>query len=225
MIADWASYALADFIPFTPEVYARLVERVNEAGWPLQFLALGLGLTALAVAWHGRARVALALLAPAWATSGVLFHLHYYVELTWAATWFGAAFLAQAALLLGFALTGAAAPAPARTPKGRVGAAIALFGLAGYPALALLDGTGWVGVEVFGLHPEPTAIATLGLVMVALGGARAGFAALAPLLWLAIASLTLVALQNAMGWLLPGLVGLALAGVVAEALVRRLARR
>ena len=33
MIADWASYALADFIPFTAEVYARLVERVNEAGW------------------------------------------------------------------------------------------------------------------------------------------------------------------------------------------------
>ena len=70
-MSDWQSYRLEDFIPFSPEVYFRLVERINEAWWPLQFLALGLGLAALAAAWRGRVRVALVLLAPAWAASGM----------------------------------------------------------------------------------------------------------------------------------------------------------
>ena len=215
MIADWASYALADFIPFTPEVYARLVERVNEAGWPLQFLALGLGLTALAVAWHGRARVALALLAPAWATSGVLFHLHYYVELTWAATWFGMAFLAQAALLLALALFGRM---PERrvesTPGAVVVAAVALFGLVAWPAMVLVTGHGWSRVEVFALYPDPTAVVSLGVALLALRGLRAGLAMLIPLLWLGVSTLTLVALQLPWAWVLPCLV-VALVGAVA----------
>lgn len=226
MIADWASYALADFIPFTPDVYVRLLERVNTAWWPLQLPGVALGLAALILAWHGRVRPALLLLVPAWVASGVDFHLQHYAELTWAAPWFGAAFLAHATLLLGLALSGRLPePRSNHGPMARVGGLIALFGLVGYPALAAVAGSGWRGAEVFGLHPDPTAVATLGLVMVALGGIRAGFAALVPLLWLGIASLTLLALQFTQGWLLTGVVGLAVAGVVAEFMVRHLARR
>ena len=119
MIDDWASYALADFVPFTPEVYVRLIERVNADGWPLQLPAVALGLACLVLAWRGRARLALGLLAPAWACSGVVFHLQRYAELNWAATWFGGAFLAQAVLLFGFALVGGGAPSrPYCTKKG-----------------------------------------------------------------------------------------------------------
>ncbi len=226
MIADWASYTLADFIPFTPEVYARLIERVNAAWWPLQLPAVALGLAALGLAWHGRSRPALLLLVPAWVASGVDFHLQHYAELTWAAPWFGAAFLAHATLLLGLALSGRLPePRSNHGPMARVGGLIALFGLVGYPALAAVAGSGWRGAEVFGLHPDPTAVATLGLVMIALGGLRVGVAALIPLLWLEVSNLTLVALQFTRGWLLTGVVGLAVAGVVAEAVVGRLGRR
>ena len=215
MIDGWASYALADFVPFTAEVYFRLIERVNTAWWPLQLPAVALGLTALAFAWRGRARPALLLLVPAWAAGGAVFHLRHYIELNWAAAWFGGAFLAQAALLLGLALArGVHERHRGHTPRDAVAAALALCGLVGYPAVALIAGHGWARAEVFALHPDPTAVATLGVVLVALRGVRAGLAALVPLLWLAVATLTLLALEAAWAWLLPGAVALALAAAV-----------
>lgn len=42
----WQTYRLEDFIPFTPEVYWRLLERINEAFWPLHVLAVAIGLAA-----------------------------------------------------------------------------------------------------------------------------------------------------------------------------------
>jgi len=226
VIDDWASYALADFVPFTAEVYSRLIERVNAAWWPLQVVTGVVGLAALALAWRGRARPALLLLAPAWAFCGVVFHLQHYAELTWAAAWFGGAFLFQATLLAGLAWSGRAAePRPGHGPLAWVGMGLALFGLVGDPALDPVAGTGWRAAEVFALHPDPTAVATLGLLMVAGGGFRAVLAAILPVLWMQFAGLTLVAMGDARGWLLTGLIGLALAGLVAEAVVRRVARR
>jgi hypothetical protein len=219
---DWLSYRLADFVPVTPEVYFRLVERVNEAWWPLQLLATALGLAALALAWRGRARLALALLAPAWATSGVLFHLQRYAELNWAAVHFGAAFLVQAALLLALALFGRdPGRRPGGSPRAVIGAALALFGLVVYPVVAVVAGDGWSRAEVFALHPEPTAVATLGLVLLALTGVRAWLALVLPLLWLGVAALTLVALQAAWAWLPAGVLLVALVGLAAGARVGR----
>lgn len=221
MIDHWASYALVDFVPFTAEVYFRLIERINAAWWPLQLPAVALGLAALAFAWRGRARPALLLLVPAWAAGGAVFHLGHYVELNWAAAWFGGVFLAQAALLLGLALAGRVQERyPGRTPRDAVAAALALCGLVGYPAIALIAGHGWVRAEVFALHPDPTAVATLGVVLVAMRGVRAGLAALVPLLWLAVATLTLVALDAAWAWVLPGAAVLALAAAVVPGRVR-----
>lgn len=222
MNGDWLSYRLADFVPVTPEVYFRLVERVNAAWWPLHLLAGALGLAALALAWRGRTRLALALLAPAWAASGVVFHLQRYAELNWAAVYFGGAFLVQAVLLLALALFGRD---PGRRPRGRpravTGAAIALFGLVVYPVVAMVAGDGWSRAEVFALHPDPTAVATLGIVLLALTGAWAWLALVLPLLWLLVATLTLVALQSAWAWLFPGVVLVGLVGVVAGARVGR----
>jgi len=213
---DWLSYRLADFIPVTPEVYFRLVERVNAAWWPLQLLAGALGLVALALAWRGRSRFALALLAPAWAASGVVFHLQRYAELNWAAVYFGGAFLVQAVLLLALALFGRdPGRRPGATPRAVTGAALALFGLVAYPVVTAVAGDGWSRAEVFGLHPDPTAVATLGMVLLALTGARAWLALALPLLWLLVASLTLVALQAAWAWLLPGVVLVALVAIAA----------
>ena len=221
-MSDWQSYRLEDFIPFSPEVYFRLVERINEAWWPLQFLVLGLGLAALAAAWRGRVRVALLLLVPAWAASGVVFHLQRYAELNWAADYFGGAFLVQAALLLGLGLFGRTPERPpGRSPMAWVGAAITLVGLVGYPLITSVGGHGWSGAEVFALHPEPTALVTLGIALVVRVGVRAALAVVIPLLWIGIAALTLVALQAPWAWVLPGVVVFALAGVVADAVAAR----
>lgn len=196
MIDDWRSYRLEDFIPFTPEVYFRLIERVNETWWPVQLLALALGLAALILAVRGNARWALALLAPAWAFSGIVFHLHYYAEINVAATWFGYLFIAQAVLLLALAAT-MGKPDPSSHP-GRwrtvTGVAITVVGLLPSSLVSLARSENWSQSEFFALHPDPTALATIGLVILCLRGLKTGLAALIPIAWAAISILTLIAM-------------------------------
>ncbi|MDX1594518.1 MAG: DUF6064 family protein [Gammaproteobacteria bacterium] len=225
MIDAWQGYRLEHFIPFTPEVYLRLLERVNEAAWPLHPAAVALGLASLVFAWRGRARLAVLLLAPAWVSSGVLFHLQRYAELNWAAPYLGWAFLGQAALLLGLALTGHEAGRRAGdAPHRALAAAVALAGIAGYPLVAVVAGHGWGHAEIFALHPDPTAAVTLGVVLLAPGGARAALAALVPVLWLAVSTLTLVGLGIAWAWAPAALAAAAGVGALAGAMNRGRAR-
>ncbi len=172
-MSAWHTYRLEDFVPFTPDIYWRLLERVNEAFWPLHILAVAIGLTALLLALRGKKRLALALLAPAWLTSGILFHFTYYAELNWAAPWFGWSFIAQASLLLAFAFF-AGPIKPQATSKGLstwIGTTVAVVSLLGYPLIAATLGPGLTHAETYGLHPDPTAIATLGVLLIVLRGA------------------------------------------------------
>jgi hypothetical protein len=200
----WQTYRLEDFIPFTPDIYWRLLERVNEAFWPLHVLAVAIGLTALLLALRGNKRVALALLAPAWLTSGILFHLTYYAELNWAAPWFGWGFIAQAALLLALALFvgSSSTQGPAKGLSTWIGTTVAVVSLLGYPLIAATIGPGLSHAETYGLHPDPTAIATLGMLLIILRGPTFWLTSLIPILWCVIGSLTLIAI-DATGALIP----------------------
>ncbi len=40
---EWWTYTLSDFLLFSPRTYYRLIERHNEALWPAQVAAFGLG--------------------------------------------------------------------------------------------------------------------------------------------------------------------------------------
>jgi len=196
VIDDWLSYRLEDFIPFTPEVYFRLIERVNEAWWPVQFVAIALGLATLILAVRGNPRWALALLAPAWIFSGIVFHLQHYAEINVAATWFGYMFIAQAALLLVLAVAMGKPDRSSRPGRWRmsVGATISVAGLLAWPLISPIRGDGWIQSEFFALHPDPTALATIGLIVLCLRGFKTGLAALIPIIWGAISILTLIAM-------------------------------
>lgn len=211
-MSDWQTYRLEDFVPFSPDIYWRLLERVNETFWPLHILTLALGLTALLLAIRGHSRIALVLLAPAWLSSGIIFHLTYYAELNWAAPWFGWAFVAQAILLLGVAVfTGSnSSEDHSSKPLKWIGTTLAMVALLAYPLIAATIGSGLSHAETYGLHPDPTAIATLGVLLIVLRGPVTWLTFLIPVLWCLIASLTLFALQTA--W---GLAPLAAATVIA----------
>lgn len=189
-MGNWQSYRLEDFIPFSPEIYWRLIERINEAFWPLHILTVALGVAALTLALRGNTRVALALLAPAWLSSGIIFHFEYYAELNWAAPWFGWSFIVQAALLTAIAATNATPREPGHSGKVTrlSGAAIAIGALLAYPLIT---------AETYGLHPDPTAIATLGILLVSLRGVIAWLAILIPTLWCLVSTLTLIPLEAA----------------------------
>ncbi|MDT8438311.1 MAG: MFS transporter permease [Wenzhouxiangellaceae bacterium] len=216
MIDDWTSYAIADFIPFTAEVYVRLLERVGESYWPLHVASVALGLFILWCAWTRRLRRAGLLLAIVVAWVAVVFVSGPYAELNWAGRWLGFAWLVTAGLLALFA----AFPGP--TPVKRVnalprvlGTGLAVFGMLGYPLIGLLVGHGAMAAETFGLHADPTAVAMLGIALMLWTGLRLWLVALVPLLWCLLSGLTLQALDIAWFAVPLAAAALALVGLVA----------
>jgi len=191
------NYRLQDFIPFTADVYFRLLERVGEAVWPLQLLTLVLGGMALLLAMKNRVSAASLLLAPFWVWVAITFFMQRYAQLNWAGGYIGYAFFAQAGLLVltPLMVPGISEPPQRKSPPVVAGAAIALFGLVGQPLMAPLSGGSWYQAEVFGTHPDPTAITTLGLALVALRGIRLWVIAVIPVLWLVLSALTLLVLD------------------------------
>lgn len=194
-MSEWWTYTLSDFLMFSPRTYWRLVELYNRDFWPLQLPLLAAGLAALWLAAVRRVQafrwLAVALSAT-WLWVGWAFLWERYASINWAAQYVALAFAAQAALLL----TAGVVCGPASRPPGAAmrgfGGLLAVAGLV-YPLLGLAAGRPWVQAEVFGLAPEPTALFTLGLLL--LGGqpaSRAGRALLfaIPLLCLLLGAAT-----------------------------------
>ena len=167
-MSEWWTYRLSDFLMFSPDTYWRMVERHNRELWPLQLamLAAGAGLLWLVAARRPVAgRVAAGVLAAAWAWVGWAFHWQRYAQINWAAEYFAAAFALQAALLLGLAVFGPERAAPGGSPLRAAGLAMMATGVLLYPFAALAGGRPWSQAEIFGMMPEPTALATWGCLL------------------------------------------------------------
>jgi hypothetical protein len=99
---EWWTYALSDFLLFSPRTYYRLIERHNLAIWPAQLLALTLGV-AIAGLLHrptrGRSRGIAGILAALWAWVGWTFVAGRYATINWAASYFAWLFAAEVLLL------------------------------------------------------------------------------------------------------------------------------
>jgi hypothetical protein len=87
-----------------------------------------------------------------------------------------------------------------------------LFALLAYPLLGAISGRSWRQMEMFGVAPDPTAVATLGLLLLA---ARITWLLLPiPLIWCAVSGATLWTMRSPEAWVAPlaALVALLLAG-------------
>jgi hypothetical protein len=209
------TYRLSDILPFSPQTYYRLFELHNAAVWPAQLLALAAGLAIVALlvgrpAWAGRA-IAL-LLAAAWAFVAWSYLHARYAPINWAADYFAYAFAVQALLLV---LVGVLANrltfATARPLAAKADLALVLFAIFLQPLIGPLLGRAWSGVELFGMAPDPTVLATLGVLLAA---DRMRFELLAiPVLWCAVSGATLWAMSSPEALLMPsaGLLALVLA--------------
>ncbi|TJV09760.1 MAG: hypothetical protein E5Y18_23950, partial [Mesorhizobium sp.] len=92
-----------------------------------------------------------------------------YAAINWAIAYVAPAFGLQALLLvIGGARGGLAFDR--RDLAERLGLLIAVAGLVVYPLLPPLFGRPWASAEVFGIAPDPTAIAALGVLLAASGG-------------------------------------------------------
>lgn len=209
---------------FAPRTYYRLFELFNTDFWPAHLLALAVGVVIVlllaAPRWPHAAPAACALLALAWWWVGWAFLWQRYAAINWAASGFAIGFAIEGALLPAIAALGVGPRAAAGRAFARlVGLGLWIFVLL-HPAIAPLFGRPWVQAEWFGMAPDPTAIATLGLLLWVAPAvrpatprlARAVTAALwlVPLLWCAISGATLWAMGSPQAWLLPAAAGLAL---------------
>jgi len=191
-MSEWWTYTLSDFLLFSPRTYYRLFELYNADIWPAQIVALALGVTILVLlprggAWRGQAVAAI--LGASWLWIAWAFHGERYATINWAAVYVAAGFAVEGLLLLWVGLIRNRMQADGQSMD-RVGLAIVLFALVGQPLIGPLVGRAWSQVEMFGVAPDPTAVATLGVLLCAAGRAFWLLAAL-PIAWCVITGATL----------------------------------
>ena len=143
-------------LPFTTAQFFALFASYNDAIWPVQLVALALGLAALGFALRGGAaagRIVAAVLAVMWLWTGAAYHPLHFSAINPAARLFGAAFLAQGAAFLlaagrGRGLAFAPWPGGARRAFG-----VFLVAYAGvlYPLLGRAAGHAWAEIPAFGV--------------------------------------------------------------------------
>lgn len=194
-MSEWWTYSLSSFLLFSPATYYRLFELYNAALWPAHLPVLAAGATILLLmsggeAWRGR--IVAAMLAAGWLWIAWGFLLTRYSTINWAALYLAAAFALQAALL---ALLGVlAGKLRFGGPGFRPGIALFVFALAVQPLIGPLIGRAWSQVEIFGLAPDPTAVATLGILAACRGRARY-ILLVVPVAWCVVGGATLWAME------------------------------
>jgi hypothetical protein len=191
---EWWTYSLSDFLLFSPRTYYRMLERHNESVWPGQILTLGIGLGILGLLprstpWRGR--IISAALAGLWGWVAWWFLYERYASINWAATYFAWFFLAEALLfvLIGV-IQGKLRYRAGRDARAILGIAVFVAAVALYPMIAPLAGRSLSQAEIVGVVPDPTVLATLGLLLLTEGRPRWGLLVV-PILWCAFTGATL----------------------------------
>lgn len=216
-MSEWWTYTLTDFLLFSPRIYYRLFALTNAEVWPLQIVTLALGAVVLTlilrpVAWSGRAVAAI--LAALWLLVAWAYHWERFDPINWAARYYALGFALQAALLVWTGVVRSRLRFDIGGIPAKIGLALLIYALALHPFVPLAVGRPLAQAEIFGLAPDPTAIATLGVL---LATARPRWHLLAlPLLWCIVSSLTLWTMEQPEAFLM----GAILLPAVAAALRR-----
>ena len=197
-MSEWWTYSLSDFLLFSPRTYYRLFELYNLAVWPWHVLAIALGLAVLVLwflggAWRGRTIAVI--LATCWLFVAWAYLLAQYDTINWAASYFAAGFAVEALLLVWTSLIrNQLSLRQGRDAAGAAGLCIFVLALFAWPLVGWLSGRPWIQAEIFGIAPDPTVVATLGVLIAA---DRTHWELLVvPLLWSGISGATLWAMQS-----------------------------
>ncbi|MCV0370184.1 DUF6064 family protein [Filomicrobium sp.] len=216
-MADWSSYSLSDFLLFSPQVYERLFVLLNRDMWPWQLAALVGSVAVLVLTLRGTqsgSRAAFAILGAAWISVASVFFLGRYETINWLGAYFAPVAGLEGAMLILLSFAGRVGLVDPR--KNRlafsIGLAVLVCGLFLYPLFEAAFGLSFEGAQVFGLTPDPTAVATLGGVAL-LSGRLRFLAAVIPAAWCIFTALTLWTLERADFFLAPGLLIIALMAI------------
>jgi len=203
-------------LPFSVEQFLRVFESYNTAIWPAQIVAYGVGIAAVAFAWHPgprRGRAVTVALGAYWIWMGVVYHSLFFAAINPAARVFGGFFVIEGGLLIVAGLRPKCLTfrCAANTP-GFLGAVFIAYAMILYPLIGSMTGHEYPRVPVFGVAPCPTTIFTLGLLLWAEGGASLYLLPI-PVVWSLIGAIAAIELD------VPQDYGLSVAGVAGPAVI------
>jgi Family of unknown function (DUF6064) len=211
---DWLTYRLSDLLLFSPRTYYRLFELYNRDLWPVHAAALvgGVSIVAMLRRREPRRSTAIGVLSVCWLWIGWAFHVQRYATINWIAPYFGGAFALQGLLMLGYALHRSRRPAAPAAHFDRAALGLVLFALCVQPLIGPLVGREWTQLETFGAAPDPTAIATLGILRLSVQRVPRHLVII-PAGWCAISGATLWAMGSPDALVVPlaGMSGVAIA--------------
>jgi hypothetical protein len=203
---EWWTYGIADLVLFTPKTYFRLFELYHRNWWPMHLACLAMAVVILLCLWLKPARgsrVIAILLAASWAWVGWAFLHLRFAPIHWVADWFAAAFFLQALLLLVYGVLCLRVEFEiGNSMRAGIGILVLLGALLVMPATAHLTGREWMQAELFAMTPDATALATLGLLLLAKGRAAVWLVVI-PVAWCFITGATLWVLEAPEALILP----------------------
>ncbi|MFK7846706.1 MAG: DUF6064 family protein [Rhodothermales bacterium] len=216
-MSEWWTYRLSDFLLFSADTYYRLFELYNLAIWPAHMLVIVLSIWAISILvsvkpWSGR--ILFFLLAASWFWVAWGYHVTHFATINWAASYFAIGFALQGVLLLLAGVFSNSLDTPiASDGPSRAGIGLAGFGLVIQPLIGPLSGRPWTQVELFGIAPDPTAIVTLGLILMV--GRFRWILLPIPIIWCWISSATLWTMGKGDFWIMAGaaLIALVVSGL------------
>ena len=212
-MTEWWTYRIDSFLLFSARTYQRLIESTNTDAWPLQMVALMAGVGLLL--WLGRPhsqrrdRVVFVLLALAWAWVAWNFLHRRFATINWAADYAAVLFGLQAVALLWVGVSRGGRVRRKLSPTDPVAILLIVLGVVVYPLIAPMLGRPWLQAEVFAVSPDPTAITTLGFLLLAEPPRRALI--VVPVLWCLFHGAMLWGLRAGQAWVPPAVALLALA--------------
>jgi hypothetical protein len=222
-MSEWLTYSLSDFLLFSPRTYYRLFELYNRDIWPAQVVAGALGLVILGLLLRGgmrEGRWAAAILAACWLWVAWHYLFLRYNTINWAGEYFAIGFAIEALLLGWWGLIRRRLHLqPGLDLITAAGLGIFLFALVVHPLIGPLVGREWMQAEIFGVAPDPTVVATLGVLLAA---TRPHWELLViPFIWCAISGATAWTMQSPDAPVMPLVAVLALGLAIWKALSRR----
>ncbi|MFC5085849.1 DUF6064 family protein [Microvirga arabica] len=183
-----------------------MFELYNRAIWPAQILALLLGLVIL---WRLhragglQGSVVTVILAAGWLWTAWAYLVEHYDTINWAARYFAIGFVTEALLLIwAGVIRSRLSIQPYKDWIGRTGVGLFVFALVVQPLIGSLVGRDWKQAEIFGIAPDPTVLATLGILLTVDEQPRLGLMVI-PLIWCALSGATLWTMGSPDAWIMP----------------------
>lgn len=203
-------------IPFTLEQFFGVFGTYNDAIWPAQIIAYGLG--ALAVVFGTRASrnsgiVISTVLALFWVWMGVFYHILHFSTINPAARLFGIFFILQGLLLVLIGgIRNRLTFRSVRDPYSVVGWCFIAYAMLIYPLIGSASGHSYPEIPMFGVAPCPATIFTFGLLLWARSQVPI-YLVLIPFLW------SLIGISAALKLGVPQDYGLGVAGILGMILI------